>query len=82
MCNTAFSVYHPLHCLLPNRETNYVYLICILSDFNSCLLGEVKYCSVIALTQISKLNYSQLSLSRLRLSRITAYLEEKIWSLL
>ena len=25
--------------------------------------------------------YSQLSLSRLRLSRITAYLEEKIWSL-
>ena len=26
--------------------------------------------------------YSQLSLSRLRLSRITAYLEEKIWSLL
>ena len=26
-------------------------------------------------------NYSRLSLSRLRLSRITAYLEEKIWSL-
>ena len=26
--------------------------------------------------------YSRLSLSRLRLSRITAYLEEKIWSLL
>ena len=26
--------------------------------------------------------YSQLSLSRLRLSRITAYLEEKIWFLL
>ena len=25
--------------------------------------------------------YSRLSLSRLRLSRITAYLEEKIWSL-
>ena len=28
-----------------------------------------------------KSNYSRLSLSRLRLSRITAYLEEKIWSL-
>ena len=28
------------------------------------------------------LRYSQLSLSRLRLSRITVYLEEKIWSLL
>ena len=28
------------------------------------------------------LQYSRLSLSRLRLPRITAYLEEKIWSLL
>ena len=31
---------------------------------------------------LCKIMYSQLSLSRLRLSRITAYLEEKIWSLL
>ena len=29
----------------------------------------------------SCINYSQLSLSRIRLSRITAYLEEKSWSL-
>ena len=30
---------------------------------------------------IVKMCHSRLSLSRLRLSRITAYLEEKIWSL-
>ena len=32
--------------------------------------------------EISFYRYSQLSLSQLRLSRITAYLQEKIWSLL
>ena len=41
------------------------YLIYVVSNFR----GSVKK------------TYSQLSLSRLRLSRITAYLEEKIWSL-
>ena len=46
------------------------------------------YCTGITCTLIcsglkkrKKPTYSQLSLSRLRLSRITAYLEEKIWSL-
>ena len=33
-------VYHSLHCLLPNRGTGYVYLIGVLSGFNSCLLGK------------------------------------------
>ena len=41
-----------------------------------CLLK--KSINIILLCRIHK--YSQLSLSRLRLSRITAYLEEKIWS--
>ena len=35
----------------------------------------------IGVSIIVQIEYSRLSLSRLRLSRITAYLEEKIWSL-
>ena len=37
------------------------------------------HCSIVDLIML--LTYSRLSLSRLRLSRTTAYLEEKIWSL-
>ena len=37
---------------------------------------------ILNLTKLDFIIYSRLSLSRLRLSRITAYLEEKIWSLL
>ena len=42
------AVYHCLHRLLPNRGTNYVYLISVLSDFNSCLLGKVKTCQAVS----------------------------------
>ena len=61
-------------------------------QFNSCLMTigifEVHLYYKIDLEiqswhdQIRFMIYSRLSLSRLRLSRITAYLEEKIWSLL
>ena len=54
----------------------------------SCFLGKHNIVVYLMQTSVSMgtlysviFIYSQLSLSRLRLSRITAYLEEKIWSL-
>ena len=35
----------------------------------------------VTLSNLTEYKYSRLSLSRLRLSQMTAYLEEKIWSL-
>ena len=35
-----------LFTLFTSKSWNYVYLICVLSDFISCLLGKVKYCSL------------------------------------
>ena len=45
--------------------------------YQGCLSGTCRYSLICLVTA----TYSRLSLSRIRLSRITAYLEEKIWSL-
>ena len=44
-------------------------------------IREMKLVFKVEYYELSKRMYSQLPLSRLRLSRISAYLEEKIWSL-
>ena len=48
----------------------------------SSIQKQLKSLKSICLNEHKMQNYSRLSLSRLRLSRTTAYLEEKIWSLL
>ena len=62
-------VLHTLICFTFNLHSK-------LEKISNCIIHNprISYLDVIC-------TYSQLSLSRLRLSRITAYLEEKIWSL-
>ena len=68
-----------------NTDLKKIYSVRITSSkFNSCLVREQSGGTVVNFFVIfvtKKIKYSLLSLSRPRLSRITAYLEEKTWSL-